>query len=328
MGVWNGLSLQTEFSETLGDTSTSFKARVLTFMNDIQDDICSRYQWPFLLRSGTKRLSTSSEYQNLHTDSPSTSPAIATSVGGALISGSSYTVGVTFYQSSDDYETPISLAPTALPVSGTSLQLSVSSIAVSLDPLVTARNIYLSKDGGPFYYSSQIANNTATTTTVTADTTSTRLPLDYTGIKEIIADPWIESYGHQLQYKPEADLRMLFPNAFTTGQPEWYGSAGQSRIVVYPIPSTSLNLRFNYIKIPKRLFASDTSQPELPIWLKSVLEPGVLMKGYQYRERALAVNYAQVYEMRLAEAISGRSRNRIGAYRIRDVNGNTEGDVY
>lgn len=328
MGAWNGLALQTEFSETLGDTATAFKARVLKFMNDIQDDVCSRYQWPFLKKTGGKTLSTTSEYQNLHTTAPSTAPSIAVEVGGSLTTGSTYTVGVTFYQSSDDYETPLSSYPTALTVSGSSLQLAVSSIPVSTDPLVTARNVYLSKDSGAFYYYSQIANNTATTTTVTADVSSTVEPPDYDGVKELLADPWIESYGHQLQYKSEADLRMLFPNAFGTGQPEWYGIAGQSRIIVYPIPSSALTLRFPYIRIPKRLFASSTSQPELPIWMKPILEAGVLMKGYQYRERDAASFYAQLYEQRLTQAISDSAMSRVGAYRVRDVNGNTDGDVY
>lgn len=328
MGAWNGLALQTEFSETLGDTSTAFKARVLKFMNDISDDICSRYQWSFLRRSGKKLLSITSEYQNLHIAMPSSAPAIATAVGGSLTSGSTYTVAVTFYQSSDNYETQLSSAPTALTVSGTSLQLDVTSVPVSTEPLVTARNVYLSKDGGTFYYYSQIANNTATTTTITADVDSTVEAPDYIGINKIIGNPWIEDAGKQLQYKSEDELRMIYPGAFTTGEPEFYGMVSHSSIVVYPQPSEAENIRFNYTKIPKRIFADDSLELDLPIWMKSILEAGVLMKGYQYRERPLAATYAQLYEQRLNMAIQERSKDRIGYNRIRDVTGNTDGDLY
>jgi len=328
MGSWNGSALQSEFSETLGDTSTAFKARVLKWMNDIQDDIASRYQWRFLRRTGKKLLTAGEEYQSLETATPSSAPSIATQVGGSLTDGSTYTVAVTYYQSSDGYETQASSYPTALTCSGTSLELAVTGIPTSSDPLVTARRVYVSKDSGSFYYHSTISNNTTTTTTISSNTTVTTEPPDYVGIREIIADPWIETYGTQLEYRPEADLRLFNPQTFQTGSPQFYAMTGQTQVLLYPAPSSAVSMRFNYTKIPSRIFAETTSQPDLPIWMKDVLEAGVLWKGYQYRERSLAVSYAQLYEQKITQAISAKADNRVGAYRVRDVNGNTDGDVY
>lgn len=327
MGAWNGLALQTEFSETLGDTSTGFKARVLKWMNDIQDDICSRHKWPFLHRMGQKALVSGTEFQNLNVAADG-APNIAAQNGGSLTSGSSYRVAVTFVCSSNGYETEAGTASASAGVSGASLQLAVTALPVSAEVLVTSRNIYLSKDGADYFFYAAVGNNTATTTTITADTTSTITPPDYAGIQMIIDKPWIESTGTPLEQRPEAQLRLIFPNTFQTGTPQFFDSLTNTKIILYPTPSTALQMKYNYIKIPARIFADSTVSMDLPIWMKNILEAGVLAKGYQYRERPLAATYIQLYESRLASAISERSASRYGPARIRDVTGDSDGYVY
>jgi hypothetical protein len=327
MSDWNGLSLQTDFSETLGDTSTAFKTRVLGWMNQVQDDISARFQWPFLRKSGKKLLSTTSEYQDLNIASPG-APTIATAVGGSLTNGSTYAVAVTFYQSQDEYETLLSTVSSTVTCNTPNLQVNVTGIPTSTEPLVTSRRIYLSKDGGNYYFSQEITNNSTTTATITTDTTSTVQAPDYIGIKFLLGDPWLEVGGSKLIYRGEDDLRTIAPTTFPSGQPQFYGSVDYSRICVYPKPSSALTLRFNYIRIPKRIFAALTSQPTLPIWMRPVFELGVLAQGYQYRERQLALPYMQMYEKSLAQVISQSAKPRVGAGRIRDVVGNSDGDIY
>jgi len=103
--MWNGLSLQNEFSALLGDTSTSFKAKTLSWMNDIETDICSRHMWPFLLHKGQVKVETLAEEQNLSAKAPSSAPTIALAAAGSLTQGSVYKVKVAFYQGASGTET-------------------------------------------------------------------------------------------------------------------------------------------------------------------------------------------------------------------------------
>jgi len=327
MGSWNGASLTTEFSETLGDTSTGFKARVVKWMNDIQDDICSRYQWPFLHCFGKKLLTTGTEFQTL-TPSSASAPSIVTQNGGSLTNGATYSVLVTFYMSSNGYETPADGASAAVACNTPNLQLSITSIPVSQEALVTSRRIYLSKNSGTYYFYSEILDNTSTSTTVSADVTSTREPPDYIGMKRLVGNPWLESNGIYLNHRSEDEMRQMFPVVFTSGIPEFFCSVDYNRIITYPMPSSALTLKFNYFKMPARIFNDSTIQPDMPIWMKQVLEAGVLMKGYQYRERDMAVTYKQLYEQLLMQAISEKSRSRQGATRVRDVAGDSDGYVF
>lgn len=327
MGAWNGLALVTEFSETLGDTSTGFKARVTKWCNDIIDDISSRHQWPHLHKYGQKLLVSGTEFQNLNASAP-IAAVIAASNGGALTTGSTYSIKVTYVQSSNGFETDSGAVSNTATVSGSSLMLSVTGLPVSGEALVTSRKIYLSKDSGTYYYSSEITNNTATTASVSADVSSTIEPPDYVGIKMLVGNPWISASGVFLDYRDEDTIRMMFPTTLTIGIPEFFASIDYNRIMTYPAATTSVSIKFNYIKIPSRMFNDATVQPDLPIWMKNILEAGVLAKGYQYRERSVAVTYKQMYEKMLADAISERSKSRHGAARIRDVTGNVDGYIF
>lgn len=324
---WNGLALQTEFSETLGDTSTGFKARVLTWMNDIQDDIVSRHRWPFTQKTGKKNFSTTSEYNDLFITAP-TAATVAISSGGSLTDAATYTVKVTYYQSTDGYETTLGSASSTVTASASNATVSITAIPVSSEPLVTSRRVYVSKNSGTYYYDQEIADNTTTTATISTNTTSTVEAPEYVGIKGLIGNIWIESVGRYIEYRDENDLRMNYPNALAAGTPQWFSMAGQTRVVLDQVPSSTLVGRFLYEQIPPRIVAEATSQPTLPIWLKNVLEPGVLWKGYQYRERELASTYMQMYEARLQEAISNTGHSRHGSFRVRDVTGDSSGRVY
>lgn len=326
--AWDGLTLQTEYSTTLGDTSTAFKAKTLVWMNDIQDDICSRFEWPFLRKTGKKLLTTTSEYQNLNIAAPSTAPSLSAVNGGSLTSGFSYSVRVTFYCSSNDYETEGGTESSSVSVSGTTLQINLTAIPVSTETLVTARRVYLKKDSGNYQLYSTISDNTTTTLSITADTSVTTQPPEVQSIKRLLNDPWLETSSRTLEYMPEPQMRLLFPGAFRSGSPEVYDPIDYNRIVIYPIPSSAQDIRYNYVRVPQRIFAEATSVPALPIWMKNIHQAGVLWKGYEYRERQKSDTYFTLYEKLLMNAISERAKTRKGPGRVRDVTGTPDRRTY
>ena len=326
-GNWNGLDLQSDFAQTLTDTSTSFKARVLTWMNDIQDDICARHAWGFLKKTGTKTLSASTELQNFYIDDPSTAAVAALSASGSLTLASTYTFKVTFYRSTDDYESKPSSASNTITTTAGFLTVDLTAVPVSAETTVTSRKIYVSKDSGDYILAGTISDNSTTIFPYSSNSSSTVEPPDYHSIKSIIGNPYLTTTSKQLMYRTEDDLRMIFPGSWSTGTPEFWAPRSHDSALFYPVPSGSTTLKFTYAKIPNRIYAEASSQPEIPIYLKGVFEKGVLWKGYQFRERPLAVQYLQLYESELANAISRSARGRVGASRVRDVVGTCNGDI-
>jgi len=326
MAAWNGLDLQTELSTTLGDTSTSFKALVLQWMNDIQDDICTRYQWPFLSVQGEKTLVQSAEVQELNIAKPSTAATNTLSASGALAEGSSYAFAVTFYRDVDGFETPAGTSSSSVTTTSGFLTASLSGIPISTESSVTGRKIYVSKDSADLVYIATIADNTTTTLDITSDTTSTVEPPDYVGIRALIGDPYLLDPKRQLIHKTEDELRFQYPGDFATGSPQFYANRDYNQIVVYPAPSdATTTMKFSYIKFPSRLYAESTSVPTMPIFFKRVFKKGVLALGYEYRERSLASQTQADYETLLSQMISDAAKTRYGAQHTRDVVGNTRG---
>lgn len=328
MGSWNGLALQTELSKALGDTSTQFKASVLQWMNDVQDDICTRYQWPFLRVEGSKTLDQSQELQNLYISSPESAMTATLVASGNLVLSSTYAFKVTYYRLTDGYETTPSDASATQTITSGFQSIELSDIAVSTESTVTARKIYVSKDGGDYVWTKTISDNTTTTATIEDDTISTIEPPDYIGIRALVGDPYLTNPQRQLIYRTEDELRFLFPGAFPTGTPEQYACRDFNKIVVYPTPSgATTNMKFSYIKVAPRIYAEATSQPTIPIFFKVIFKKGVLSMGYEYRERGLAQITDDKYEQMIAQKISDAAKTRYGAGFVRDVVGDINGFV-
>ena len=95
---WNGLSLQTEFSTMLGDTSTAFKLKTLQWINDVQLDILTRHDWKFNVYKGKKNLAASTEIHSLDLTA-ATAPTATMTVGGSLTDGSTYSALITYVES-------------------------------------------------------------------------------------------------------------------------------------------------------------------------------------------------------------------------------------
>lgn len=321
---WNGLALQNEFATEQSDTSTAGKSRVLQWINDIQQDICARVKWDFLLKEGRKTLTASSKIQTLNLATPS-APTIAVAVGGSLTASTNYYFCVTFYESVSKLE---SLAGTSSAVAATTAAnktVNLSAIPTSSDPLVTSRKIYI-KSGSTdtFYYHSTIEDNTTTTASITSDTTSTIQPPDYSQIGKVIGNPNIVD-NYQLEYRSQAQIRRLNTSLTNTGTPDVWCSLGPDSVLVYPMPSSALQLEFFYRRNPAPLYASADSIPELPIFLKEALSAGVRMKGYFYSDRDGKIEQKNVYEALLSDVVSRNSLGASGVHRVTDVYGSSDG---
>ena len=121
--AWNGLDLQNELSELLGDTSDTFKTRVLGWMNDIQQDIADRSDWNFLTRKAQKILVIGSEQQSVITAAPG-APTVALSAGGSLTADAVHNVYVTFVES-NGLETVAGTASANITPTGGNLTIDV-----------------------------------------------------------------------------------------------------------------------------------------------------------------------------------------------------------
>lgn len=315
-------TLRDEFSALLGDSSTAFKSKVLTWMNDIEKEICASHGWPFLRVKAKKALTASQEIQSLVFSTPN-SPIATNAVGGNLTASTSYTIKVSFYDSTFDIE---SLPSAAVSVSTTAPNktINLTGIPLSSDPNCNARRVYLSKAGGEYYLASTIANNTATTLSITEDTTSYVIPEQESYIDNLDGSPYFETDNQRkLKYYSMERLRSSFPDTTSTGTPDSWSDFSNDKVVLYPIPESAYNLSFLFFKKPRGLFQGENTT--LPVFLKDVLEAGVEAKGYKYRDRDGYVTKQQVYEAKLRDMIEKYGKSFKGPQRVRDVNSNSDG---
>lgn len=320
---WNGLDLVDEFSALLGDTTSTFEARVLKWMNDIQMDVLTRHNWPYMVVKGKKLATASQEEQDLNIAAPG-APTVAAAAGGSLEDGSTYNVYITYVMGSNSYETPAGTVSADVAPTGANLTISVSDIPTSSETLVTARKVYLQKDSGSILFYSTISDNTTTTASITADATSTIEAPDFIGIKEVYGNPFIET-SSQLQFRDIDQLRLLFMGSWTTGTPDLWSQINDNKIVMYPVPSSAIEFSYYYTRLPYPIYNDVDSQPTLPVYMKPVLKAGVIAMGYEYRDRSGQENKRQLYESLLSEFITRHGANKDVHQRVRDVVGDSDG---
>jgi hypothetical protein len=322
---WNGSSLVTELSAFLGDTSAAFQTRVLGWLNDVISEISVAHDWSFHKVVGQKKLTAGQELQSLEITPPG-APSVAIAAGGSLTDASVYSVLVTFGQE-NGVETKAGAASANVTASGANRTVNITSIPVSTETLVTERNLYLKKDSGKYYYHSTIFDNTSASASIDSDTTETIEPPDFPAIRKIIGAPWCGSPNLYLAAKDEDQIRQIAGGQFSSGTPEYFSPKGEDSIVLYPKPSTSLDLFFNYYRSPFRLYNAEDSYPDLPFNLKPVLRAGVVALGYEYRDRAGADVKRAKYEQMLDNAGSNYENLAQVSYAVRDVSGNVDGFV-
>jgi len=246
--------------------------------------------------------------------------------GGSLTEGSTYAFKVAFYEGTTYTETEVSPESSTVTTDASHKSITLSGIAVSTEPLTTARRIYVSKDGGTYYYHSTISDNTTTSTTITTDTTSTVEVQDTHNIRKLFGNVFFETtINRTLEYKDIDQMRLVFPGPFNSGSPAYWSALSEERVLMYPKPSDAYTLSFYYFRRPRDLYNETTSVPTIPEWLKPVLKAGVIAMGYEYRDRDGQQQKLQNYEDLLAQYISRTASTTHIAYRVRDVEGDADG---
>lgn len=320
--AWNGADLVSDFSSELGDTSSAFQTKVLRWINEGIRDISTSFNWPFLREKGKAILASGQDTHTIVLSEP-TAPTLAALAGGSLALVP-YQVLITYYESESQVESKAGTASSAITPAGGNLSITVSAIPVSASTLVTARRVYLSKNGGAYYLYSTIANNTATTTTITTDTTDTTEPPDQHAIGRIDGDFFI-SGDRVIQGYTIQRLRFETNGATSSGTPNYWAPFNQEQILVYPTPTSNTTVEFYYFKIPARVFNLSTSQPQMPAWLYDDLYNYVMWRGYAYRDRDGKESKQINYKNGLRETISrkGGAVKRYG--RVRSITGDSDG---
>lgn len=321
---WNGESLVNELSALLGDTSATFKTRVLGWLNDVIFEINQRHDWGHYLVKGKKLLLEGEEAHTLEI-SPPGAPTVALASGGSLSSGSTYSVLLTFAQD-NGIETVAGTESDSLTTNSSQLSISLEEIPTSDESLITKRKVYLKKNDGKYYYHSTIDDNFATTLTIDSETSSVVEPPDYEAIRRIKGSPFFEGdRSGYLIYRDEDQLRILSPGSWPQGKPVFFSPVESNSIATYPCPSENMEISFNYYRTPFKLYNTDTSQPDLPIYLKTALKAGVIAHGFEYRDRVGQEIKRANYETALFDAINRGGRVANIEYVVRDVYGNFDG---
>jgi hypothetical protein len=321
---WNGESLVNEVAALLGDTSAAFKTKVLGWLNDGIFDISSRHDWGHHLVKGRKLLTPSEEFNSLEI-SPPDAPDIALADGGNLSNGSTYSVIATFTQD-NGVETQAGDESEVITCDTDSKSISLTNIPTSIETLITGRKIYLSKDDGPYYLHTTLADTYTTSLTIDEDTDSTIEPPDYESIRRLKGSPFFEeSPSVYLEYRDYDQLRLLIQGQWSEGSPQYFSPIESNKIALYPIPGSELDLSFSYYRTPFRLYNEADSQPDLPIYLKPVLKAYAIAAGYEYRDRAGQELKKANYENALVDAINRGGRVANIEYTVRDVYGNLNG---
>ncbi|MDQ3159100.1 MAG: hypothetical protein M3P98_03145 [bacterium] len=333
---WNGLDLINDLSAELGDTSNSFKTKVLRWINEGVKEIATSHNWEFLREKAKIVLESGTDTHPIVMDMPG-APTVAALAGGSLALLTEYKVLVTFYEAQSKVESIAGTASAGITPLGADLGITLSSIPISTSPLVTARKVYISTTGGAFQYHGIINNNLTETGAVgfevpvtyviTAPTTSVLTPPEENAIFMIDGEFYIEDSriicGTSLQ-----DLIFKSNASNTNGIPELWASINQEEIQVYPSPTTDTTASFFYFKIPSKIFGIATSVPEIPSWLYNDLRNYVIWRGYNYRDRAGQESKKLNYDEGLRLTISRKGKSTKKSGRVRSVTPDSDGLVY
>lgn len=324
---WNGQDLVTEFSTQLGDQTDAFKSKVEGWLNDAERHICAEAAWSFLRVKGSKLMTVSTEEQSLVISSPS-APSVAVAAGGSLTASTDYYVKVTFYDPTNKVE-KTSAASSVATTTASNKTINVTSIPLSTESFFTQRRVYLKKGTGSYFLYATIADNTTTTQSITADTTSKIQPPDFDYIRSIDGNLFYEASIGQLQFMPADQMRMIYSGEFGDGTPEIWADMGDGKVLLYPRPSATTAMKFYYFKIPRGIYNDADSVPTIPISLKNALKAWVIAYGYEYREREGWENKKQNAELELNKAIDSlRKLNSRTITTVRDTRGNSDGWSY
>ncbi|MBF31903.1 MAG: hypothetical protein CL529_12100 [Aequorivita sp.] len=343
---WNGKALVDELATRLWDVSDANKERVITWINEIQDDIVSDTPLDFFKFKLKKLLPLEQEIMSMNIDAP-IAPTVAIASGGTLVEDYNYKVLVTFLIWDEDQKNYMESEAGVISseVTGTA---SDGTIDISVIPTMTGdssvnpahiyRRIYLmtqtDASGASYsepFFVADIEDNTTTTLSVTAPSDSTISPPSDSELDQISSDnPWNQSLGKYLERQDMDDIRRYNPAGSNSASPSYFDYVGTDRIKLYPKLSsgaTEAQRTFNYFvyRRPHEVFYTKERSIDMPITFKKAIIEGVLWKGYEFRDRDGHVSKLNNYMNFKKEAINKLRRLKNRPSVVRDVTGDTFG---
>lgn len=335
---WNGKSLVDEISVRIWDTSTASLARIIGWINEIQDDIVSELpmdEYKFELK---KLLPTDQEIVDLSPQIPSAATAAIAS-GGSLTEGSVYTVYTSFLIYDGDNKNYIeSEAKASSSVTATASDKTIDLTDIdtydgdtSMEPTTIHRRIYLQIGSNEPFFVQDITDNTTTTLSITSEPTSTVTPVSDSEVERITSDhPRFTSAGKVL-FKIDRSQALRFnPNGSNSTTPDSFDYVGLRKIFLYPkldsgATTAQRTLKYTVYRRPHEVFYDVDRAIDMPIIAKRAIIEGVLWKSYEFRDRAGKESKLQNYEQLKAKLVDKMTRQSGKPSAIRDVNGDWAG---
>lgn len=306
--VWNGETLRDNYCRENGFTDDTSKARTLRYLNEIQKDIASGFDWPNLKFKLKKEIASGGQEVDVSPQVPS-APTLALLAGGTLTAASACLVKVTFVlfdEASEDYQSiesyPSAASNSVTPTDGVDQSLTITGIdtydgSTSVKPTTIHRRIYLKQGTGDYVLAKTIEDNTTTTTTITANPSSTVEPPEFSMVDHLAdEDPIIEASGRFLTQEKLDEILKWDPNLTATGTPEYYARISPTKIFLYPRPSAALTLSYWVYRRPSRIFADATRVIQLDPSLEILLNTGVNWKWDQYKKDSDWFDQYKLYE--------------------------------
>jgi hypothetical protein len=196
----------------------------------------------------------------------------------------------------------------------------IATMPTSSEPEVIKRKVYLSKDSGSWLLYATINNNSDTTISITADTTSVFESPDLDYIKEIDGDPYFsDAAGRSLINAEKHDIILSQAGNIPSGTPCYYDLVNNDKLILSPKPSATLVLNFYYFRNPPKIFADVTSIPILPPRFKKILRAAVIAIGYEYDDADGQESKRNNYEQIVSREKNTLIRNKTGSQKRRDT---------
>lgn len=293
--TFNGSALRTRYAQKYGFSDSTSLARVLEWINEFQQDICSEFAWPFLKIKLKKQITSTEQEVDLSPQIPS-APTIALLAGGTLATGAVYlkTTFVLFDETGREFgsiESEPSDASNTVTLAGGDLSLTVTNIdtydgSTSVKPTTIHRRLYISTDGTTYYLAKTISDNTTATTTITAPTTSTIEPPEFSMVEHIAGeDLMIEASGYQLTEESLENILAYDPNLSATGTPTNYARISKTKVFIWPRPSGNTTISYWAIKKPSRIFAEASRVIQLDSSFQKLMDAYVTWKGHEQKDK-------------------------------------------
>lgn len=292
--VWNGKELQNYFTEEAGYSDAKSLDRTLKFLNEIQGDIASSADWPNLklklkklIRRGTQKLDVSPQIPE--------AASIQLSSGGALTTGKACKIKITFVvfdeeeQEYSSIESEPSPASNEITPSDENQKILITNIAsfdgaTNILPNVIHRRVYLKQGDGPYLLVATLTDNDANQITIDANPSSTIEPPEQSMVEHLSSEDITISIGSMSLSEQSLDeIQKYDPGMTAVGTPQYYARISETKILLYPKPSTNLTITYWVKRRPSRIFAEEGRAIQLNRSLEEILDVGVNWKWLKWK---------------------------------------------